>query len=136
VKVPADWPLLAIAVVAGGVAVASGRQLEFAVPAGLVAVAAAGLMFAASMGRVRWRRPAPPRTAPPTATSTLRASFRSGRAGRVSIVLLLDRIERTGPHPELPARTAAEDARFERMPRAEFRAYVAHRLDEIEAANR
>jgi hypothetical protein len=136
VNVPDDWPLLVVAAIAAAIAIDSGPNLDAAVPAGVVAVVAAGLLLAGSMRHVAWRRAPLPRMAPPTAASSLRAAFRSGRAGRLSIVLQLDRMERLGPRPDLVTRSSAEDERIQRMPREEFRQYLRERLARLEAADR
>ncbi|MGA8664142.1 MAG: hypothetical protein WB809_03620 [Thermoplasmata archaeon] len=135
-NVPSDWPLLILVAAATVIAILAGRALEIAVPVGVVAVVAAGLLLAGSMRHLAWRPAPSPRMAPPMAASTLRAAFRSGRSGRITIVVELDRIERMGPHPSLSVRTEAEESRIRALPRPEFRAYVQHRLDAIEAADR
>jgi len=136
VRVPSDWPLLVLAAAAAGIAILAGRSLDVALPAGVIAVVAAGLLLAGSIGRLAWRRAPLPRMAPPTAASTLRAAFRSGRSGRITIVAELDRIERMGPHPDLGVRSEAEETRIRMLPRPAFRTYVERRLDTIEAADR
>ncbi len=55
-----------------------------------------------------------------------------GEIGREETVLMLDRIDRMGAHPNLPMRTEREMATFRRMPRAQFFELVDRRLDEIE----
>jgi len=136
VNVPADWPLVVVAAGAAAFAIYVGSDLDVAIPAGVVAVAAAGLLLAGSGRRLAWRRAPAPAMAPPTAASTLRAAFRAGRSGRVTVLAELDRIERNGPHPSLEVRSALEEARIRNLPRAEFRAYVQQRLETIEAADR
>ena len=132
-NLPADWPFLLVAGAATVLAVDAGSNLDVAVPAGIVAVTFAGLLLLTSLGRVAWQTPAVPPLEPPTATSSLRAAFRAGRAGRMSIVVELDRVERRVLHPELPTRSAAEEDRIRRMSLSEFRAYLRSRLDQIEA---
>jgi hypothetical protein len=128
-----DWPLIALAVAATLVALDAGSNLSVAIPAGVAAVVAAGLLFAGSLGEVAWRSPPSREVEPPMATSTLRAAFRSGRSGRLSIVLELDRIERLSTRPNLPMREAREEAELRRMSPSEFRAYLNARLDALEA---
>lgn len=135
-NVPSDWPLLVVAGAAAAIAILAGRDLDAALPAGVIAVVAAGMLLAGSSRRLAWRRAPPPRMAPPTAASTMRAAFRSGRSGRLTIVAELDRIERIGPHPMLRMRDEHEEDRIRQLPRTEFRAYVRGRLDAIEAADR
>ncbi|MGP8072854.1 MAG: hypothetical protein ACLPZM_06975 [Thermoplasmata archaeon] len=135
-NVPTDWPLFVIAGVAAAVAIFAGADFDVAIPLGVIAVVAAGLLLTGSLRRLAWRRPPAPPMAPPTAASTLRAAFRSGRSGRISIVSELDRIERMGPHPALAMRSIAEETRIQHLPRTEFREYVRTRLDAIEEADR
>lgn len=134
-NLPPDWPLLLVAGAATALAIDAGSNLDVAVPAGVVAVTAAGLLLATSLGQVAWRLPSSSPLEPPTTMSSLRAAFRSGRAGRMSIVVELDRLERRVLHPSLPTRSAAEDERIRRMSHAEFRAYLNGRLDAIEAGD-
>jgi hypothetical protein len=136
VNVPPDWPLVLIVVVAVAVALDAGPNLAAAVPAGVVAVVAAGLLFLAAGDRAAWRRPPPSPMAPPMAASSLRLAFQSGRTGRLSVVAQLDRIERMGPHPLMEVRSVAEEERIVRLSKPDFRAYVRQRLRTIEAAER
>lgn len=130
---PSDWPLILLAGGATALAIDAGTDLAVAVPAGLIAVGVAGLLLVTSLGEVAWRGPPPRTLEPPTATSSLRAAFRSGRAGRISVVVELDRLERRGPHPDLPSRTEAEETKLRSMSLPAFRAYLSARLDQIEA---
>jgi hypothetical protein len=134
-NLPSDWPVLVLAAGAAVLAIDAGADLTVAVPAGIAAVALAALLLVTSVGEVSWRGAPTPPVEPPTTTSSLRAAFRSGRSGRISIVLEVDRLERHGLHPQLPTRNAAEEERIRRMPRAEFREYLAARLDQIEAGD-
>lgn len=131
-NVPSDWPLLVLAVGTTLIAIDAGSDLVIAVPAGIAAVALAGLLLVASLGEVGWRGSAPARLEPPTTTSSLRAAFRAGRAGRMSIVTEVDRLDRRSLHPELRVRSPAEEDRLRSMPRSEFLQYLHARLDEIE----
>lgn len=127
--------LSALAVTAAGVAVWAGPELSIALPAGVLAALAASLLFVevgtshASFPSLRASRPLPPSTA------YLRRAFTFGRLGRETILETLDRLERTGPNPGLPARDPAETRRILRMPRREFRAYLRARLDRLELAS-
>jgi hypothetical protein len=131
-NLPGDWPLLAGAGVAAAVAVVGGDYLPVSLPAGAAAVALAALLFLAPAGTMARDPPAGPRLGAPTTTSTVRAAFRAGRAGRATIVAELDRVERRVANPNLPARSIEEDATIRAMDPAAFRAYVAERLRGIE----
>lgn len=124
--------LLAVAVVATGIAVWAGPNFVIALPAAVAAVVAAGLLFlGAGLDRIPSR---PLRSAPVPATSMvgLRRAFTSGRLGRESLVETLDRLERAGPNPDLPALRPDEADRIWRMPPKEFREYLRERLDQLE----
>jgi hypothetical protein len=125
--------LIGIALVATGVAVWAGPNLTFAAPAAAVAVLAAGFLFVSA-----WM------DNPPEARSAGRDPeggevrvdrlwFQSGRLGREEIIATLDRIERLGPTPDLPARSGAELSEITGLSRSEFRAYVRRRLEDLEA---
>jgi hypothetical protein len=131
-NLPDDWPLLAGAVAAAAVAVVGGDYLPLAVPAGAAAVALAALLFLSPAGAMARDPPARPRLGAPIATSTLRVAFRAGRAGRATIVAELDRIERRGGNPNLPARSIEEERTIRQMEAAAFRNYVSERLRAIE----
>jgi hypothetical protein len=127
------WYLLAIAFVATAVAVWADTNLAVAVPAAGVALIAAALLFLdawAAGGRPILRASV---RRPPALHDSLRVAFRSGRMGRETVVDLLDRLERAGPNPELPARRPEELASLARLSPAEFRDYLRQRLDELEA---
>ncbi len=132
-NLPPDWPLLLLAGGATVLAIDAGANLAVAIPAGGVAIVVAGLLLLTSLGQVAWRPSAAPSLEPPTATSSMRAAFRAGRAGRMSIVVELDRVERRVLDPTLPTRSAAEEHRIRHLSPAEFRAYLNARLDAIEA---
>jgi len=127
------WFLLAVAVVAMGIAVWADNNFRIAIPASVVAVIAAGLLFIdAFVGRETLPRPVEERPAVREA-GPLRTAFRSGRLGRETIADLLDRLERAGPNPGLPGRLGEETKRILRMPADEFRNYVRQRLDDLES---
>lgn len=135
-RLPFGWLLVALAAVATALALWAGSNLALAVPAGVVAVAAAAFLFGEAWLRHGTRRAVPATPLPAAdSASALRTNFRSGPLGREAIVVLLDRLEREGLHPELPARRPAEFARFARLSPAEFRRYVRDRLDELEAGS-
>ena len=121
-----------LAAAATGVALWAGANTAIAAPAAAVAVFAAGALFVGAwLGAWAAEPPAP---APPVADgpAPFRFGFRSGRLGREEIVDTLDRIERTGPNPTLPVRTAPEIAALTSLSRSEFRAYVRRRVDDLE----
>jgi hypothetical protein len=128
------WTCVGIAAVAAIVGISAGSNLGLAVPAALLAILAGG--FAAwdtSRGpAVRATRPlVEPWEAPAVG---VRAWFSEGSMGREEIVLLLDRLDREGPHPRLPVRPPVELRRLVDVPMRDFRAYVRTRLDQLEGA--
>jgi hypothetical protein len=132
-NLPFGWFVPAVAVVATGIAVWADDNFSLAVPAAVVALLAAGFLFVdAFLGREPIARPSAGRSVSREA-GPVRTAFRSGRLGREAIADLLDRLERGGPNPDLPGRRAEETRRLARMPSAEFRDYVRHRLDDLES---
>jgi hypothetical protein len=129
---PVHWPLLVVAAAAAFVGISAGPNDSVAVPAALVAIAAAGAAFweASRSGG----RPAVPRPAPAAGVPFgVRAWFSGGSLGRESIVLLLDSLDRAGSHPELPSRPLTEVRRLARLSPRAFREFVERRLDTIES---
>jgi hypothetical protein len=124
--------LIAIAALATGVGVWAGGNLEFAAPAATTAVLAAGLLLVGVWLDRRPAAPAVPVAAPPRDEFLFRFGFRSGRLGREEVLSTLDRIERTGPNPNLPARSSEEIASVVGLPRADFREYVRRRVQDLE----
>jgi hypothetical protein len=132
-RAPFGWFVPALAVAAAGVAIWAGSNLSVALPAGAVAVAAAAFLLvdAGLRSAPPERRPPAPRPANPK--QNLRASFRSAGFGREVILDAVDRVDRILLSPELPTRSIEESQRVQRMTADEFRAYLASRLDAIEA---
>ncbi|HYA10491.1 MAG TPA: hypothetical protein VEH10_02315 [Thermoplasmata archaeon] len=126
------WPL--VAVLATALAFAAGPTYELAVPAATVAVIAAALTIVEVIVRQRAQvgtdaeRPLP-------APGGVRGAFTGGEPGREDIVLTIDLLERKISRPDLPARTGAQIASIVRRPPAEFRRYLAERLDALEAVS-
>jgi hypothetical protein len=130
---PFHWSFVAIAALATVGALLSRADLSAAVPLAAIAVGASGVTLAdAALRTPRAARIRPVQRREPT--GGVRVLFREGRSGRESIILLLDRLERGGPHPDLPARPPAELRRIAALPPEEFRRTVAARLDELEKA--
>jgi hypothetical protein len=130
---PIGWVLPAVAIGATVLAVWAGSNLAVAIPAAALAVLAAGLLFAGAW--LDERRQAPRRSplrAPPE-NYRLRSALRSGRLGREELVTALDRVERTGPHPDLPSRTARELEALAHLSPRDFQDYLRTRLDDLEA---
>lgn len=127
------WYLVAIAAVAGGIAIWAGPNFAIAVPAGVIAVIAAGLLLVVggvpgiTGGSIRVVA-----SASSVDAGSLRPLFRRGGLGREAILEEVDRIERAGPNPWLPSRRPEETARIREMPEEEFRRYVRERLDRLE----
>jgi len=131
-NLPFGWKLPLVAVIAIGIAVWAGRNVVVAIPAAAVAIGAGLLLLVEVWGVPPATRPMPgPLGQNPRAT--VRDLFRSGRIGREEIVELLDRLERAGPTPRLPGRSAEEVERLARLSRPEFREYVRGRIDDLEA---
>jgi hypothetical protein len=130
---PFVWVLSAVAVAATAVAVWAGPNLVIAIPAATMAVLAAGLLFAGAWIEALYRAPSRSRPGPPHEILRLRLALRSGRLGREEIITTLDRIERTGPSPDLASRSVPEMEALFRLPRTEFLEYLRARLDYIEA---
>jgi hypothetical protein len=127
------WFLPAVAVVATVIAVWADDTFSLAIPAAVVALLAAGLLFVdAFLGREPVARSLEGGSAVREA-GPLRTAFRSGRLGREVIADVLDRLERSGPNPSLPGRRAEETRHLLRMPSDEFRSYVRQRLDDLES---
>ena len=123
------WPLLAV--LATAVAFAVGPQYSIAVPAATVAVIAAALTIVEAI--VRQRAFSMPMVGPrPIGPVGTRGAFVGGEAGRADIVQSLDLLDRKMTHPGLPMRSRAEVEQIVSGSPAEFRAYVAKRLDELE----
>jgi hypothetical protein len=129
---PVGWGLPTLAVVATGIAYWAGPNLVLALPAACLAVAAAGLLFvgAGFDAAERRRTRAPARWRPEV--FRLRSAIRSGPLGREELVTTLDRVERSGPSPDLRTRSADEMQALIRVSPAEFRAYLRARIDDLE----
>lgn len=125
------WPVLAG--VAAVVAWVAGATTLGAVGA-TVAVLAAALALVDAVARRRERAVAV-REPPAVAPGGLREAFVGGEPGREDIVLALDLLERKFTHPNLPARSVTELAALAFQPQAQFREYVAARLEELERAS-
>lgn len=127
------WAVPAAAVVATGIAIWAGPNVSIAVPAAALAILAAAMLFVGGwLDRAeRGRRRPLPRSEPEM--FRLRSSLRSGPLGREDIVTTLDRVERGGPTPDLPARSPQEIERLVQLPLSEFREYLRTRLDDLEA---
>jgi len=125
--------LIALAAGATGIALWAGPNPQIAGPAAATAVGAAALLFV-GVGLDAWSGrsvPTPP-AAPERDEFLFRFGFRSGRLGREEIVATLDRIERSGPTPLLPGRSVREVQSIVELPRADFREYVRHRIEDLE----
>lgn len=124
--------LSAFAVIATGVAIWAEWNLSIAVPAAVIAIICASLLFVEPWAN---RTPSPfvqSRLPSSGAGGSLRRALTSGRFGREAIVDTLDRLERAGPNPSLSARRPEEADRILRMPEGEFREYLRGRLDRLE----
>jgi len=131
-KAPFPWAFPVVAGLATLVAIAAYTNNSVALPAAVVAVAAAAI---ALWDGVRSR--APPVTATPApdlaaAGGGSDAWFRAGTMGQEAIVLLLDRIDRALAHPSLPVRTARELAILRSLPREDFLRYLESRIAQLE----
>lgn len=125
------WVFLGLAAVAVLIGIWAGPNYTVAVPAALVAIALGGLAFWDSSQT--GGEPVSASTVPFESSPVgVRSWFTEGSLGREEIVLLLDRLDRHGPHPSLPARPPLELRRLVELPAREFRRYVGHRLDQLE----
>jgi hypothetical protein len=134
---PVGWILPVLAGVATAVALAAGSNTEVALPAAAAAVGTAGLALARAAQRPEGpfasaKAPSPPDQVAPEMSDEW---FDQGPIGQEAIVLMLDHIDRALLHPDLPNRGAVELAQLRGMEEEEFLDYVAHRLDELEAAS-
>jgi hypothetical protein len=132
-RLPFSWLFPAVAIAASGLALGAGRDLSIALPAAVLAVVAGALTIVEVLVQG-----SPPRarreSTVPNPRASVHAAFRSGRYGREELLTTLDKLERAGPHPDLPSRPAGEIDRLTRLPAAEFRQYVADRLHALEVA--
>lgn len=134
---PIGWGLPIVAGVATAVALAAESNDAIALPAALAAVATAGL----ALVRVTQQTSSPDdaRTLPNLPESIAPEMsdewFDQGPLGHEAIVLMLDRIDRSLLHPDLPTREAAELTELRTLPEEDFLEYVAARLDELEGAS-
>lgn len=127
---PIGWWWPAVAIIATGVAFAAGPVYALAVPAATVAVVAAALTILEVI--LRQRGEVGGREYRISRAVGVRGAFVGGVAGREDVVLTLDLLERRITRPDLPARTPREIAEIARLSPAEFRRYVAKRLDDLE----
>ena len=132
-KLPFGWALPAVAVGATIVALAADSNRSIAVPAGTVAVAAAGLALWLAVRR--WGRRELAAANETTVVESTADWFDEGVMGQEAIVLMLDRIERQLLHPDLPSRSNDEFTRLRMLPAEEFLDYVEQRLGELEAGS-
>jgi|HubBroStandDraft_1064217.scaffolds.fasta_scaffold04820_9 hypothetical protein len=132
-KIRLGWFLPVVAIGLTGVALWAGPNVPLALPAAALAVLVAGFLFVGA-----WRdseaRPKPkaPLLFEPD-VFRLRTAIRSGPLGREEIITTLDRVERMGPTPDLPTRGTDEMNQLIRVTPEEFRQYLRHRLQDLEA---
>jgi hypothetical protein len=132
-RLPSGWFLVVVAAIAVAIAIWAGPNLTIAIPAAAFATLAGGLLFVGAWLELEEgaRRRTPSRWEPDV--FRLRSAMRSGPLGREEIVTTLDRVERMGPTPDLPARSPQQMELIVRLPPAEFRKYLRGRLDDLEA---
>ncbi|HYB63455.1 MAG TPA: hypothetical protein VEE86_03415 [Thermoplasmata archaeon] len=133
-NLPPRWfALLGLAGALAGVALWAGSNLPIALPAATVAVLVGSTLLVSGWAQ-RARSPRGPVSSKeePPVSGTVRSAFRSNRMSREEVVLLLDRIERSGPNPSLPNRATEELRQIGALPRPEFARYVEQRLVELE----
>jgi len=130
-RFPFGWKLPLVVAIAIGITFWAGDNFLISVPAAAVAVGASVLLFLEAWG-VPPPRPPVSRTVTVNPRALARDAFRAGRLGREMIVEMLDRLERSGPNPLLPATTPAEFERVSHLPRGEFRQYVRTRVEDLE----
>jgi len=123
--------LCAIAILAGGLAVAGGTNVSVVLPTAFIAVVAASLLLVDVVGRTRWP-PGRPLPTVPADVARVRSSFGAGQEGRPALVLLLDNLERSTGNPHRPNPTMEEMARLRALPPEQFRKYLTERVSSLE----
>jgi hypothetical protein len=98
-----------------------------------LAVVAAGVTIARSLGPRAPRAPVPPKPVR-VVPVRVRIALRSGSLGREDLVFLLDRIERVGVRPNLPIRRSEEVQAIVRASEEDFLRYLETRVTELEGA--
>lgn len=129
---PIGWAAPVLAGVFSLVAVAAGDALWLALPAAAIAIGLGGSALASVVSSDDGPETPGVESPAPLALGGAREMFHSGSLGREDLVLALDRLERRRSRPDLPSRTATEMARFVRAPEAEFRRYLAGRVEALE----
>ncbi|HTW39762.1 MAG TPA: hypothetical protein VMF04_02740 [Thermoplasmata archaeon] len=132
-KVRVGWFLPVVAVVLTGLALWAGPNVPLALPAAALAVVAAGFLFLGAWSDSQGRRKPKVAMVWEPDVFRLRTAIRSGPLGREEIITTLDRVERMGPTPGLPTRSTDEMNRLTRVSPEEFRRYLRHRLQDLEA---
>lgn len=132
-RLPFGWALPAIAGAATVVGIAADSNRTLAIPAGAVAVAAAGAALWIAVRRWGTRTVRAPTET--TVVETTADWFDEGIMGQEAIVLMLDRIERQLIRPDLPSRSTEEIGRLRLLPPQEFFDYVDRRLTELEGGS-
>ncbi|HXY47086.1 MAG TPA: hypothetical protein VEK13_04230 [Thermoplasmata archaeon] len=132
-RAPFGWELLALSIGATAITIWADSNDIIAIPAAVVAVASASLLFAEVALRNSQAQSSVPGWNPRAQPAEVRAAFTSGRLGREKLVTFLDRLELAGPTPEARVRTPDALDEILEMSREKFREYVRSRLDHLEA---
>jgi hypothetical protein len=129
---------IGIAIVCVGIVFNAGQSLALQEGASATAVAfaiiAGILLYASDRAPTEGSSRGVERTAatPATGPGAIEQAFAEGPFGRERIAVTLDAVERASRRPDLPAATPDELDRLWSMKPAEFRAYIAERLDRLE----
>lgn len=127
------WGWALLATVATAFAVLGRNTPAVAVSSATLAVVAAVLTVATSLGP--WRpTAAAPRQDLPEPLDSVREAFRLDAVGREDLVFLLDRLERAGARPTLPLRRPGEVRAIVDVPEPEFLRFLAARVEELEGS--
>ena len=130
---PFGWELPSLIVGATIIAVLAGPNLAIAVPAGALAVLAAGfLSVGAWWERGEWSGDTGRRGAPPI-PDRFPNGITGSRLARTEVLRELDFLERRGG-PPVAVRSGAELERLLGLPAEEFRRLVRERLEGLEGA--
>jgi len=123
--------LCAIAAAGSALAIDSGSNATVALPAAVLAVVAGAILLVEVVAQTRWPTPGPT-TVVSADPAWIRSAFEGGLFGRVALVQMLDRLERSAGQPNRPLTPPKELDRIRTLSRDQFREYLATRLSVLE----
>lgn len=132
-RVLPGWAWAIVAAVATVVAILARSDPPVEISLAALAVTAAGLTIATSLGPRSPPLPVGPRAVRMPLLS-VREALRSGALGREDLVHLLDRLERVSVRPTLPIRSSEEVQAIVRASEQDFLRYLEARVRELEGA--